>query len=251
MKILLSPAKSIQTEGVQPELFSEIPLFIKESEKLVKKLKKLKPKSLTQLMDISTELAQLNFARYQRWSLEEDYWFPAASIFTGEAYKGLNYLALSDEHKKIAQDRLRILSGLYGILKPADLIFPYRLEMGTSLPVSTKEKNLYAFWKEKLTKQLIKELSTDEVIINLASAEYSKAIDFKKITNQVITPSFKEFKNGKFSTVMIFAKHARGRMSRYLIENDLKEVEELKLYSVDNYEFSATQSTDNEWVFVR
>ena len=163
----------------------------------------------------------------------------------------MNYLALSDEQKKIAQDRLRILSGLYGILKPADLIFPYRLEMGTSLPVSTKEKNLYAFWKEKLTKQLNKELSTDEVIINLASAEYSKAIDFKKITNQVITPTFKEFKNGKFSTVMIFAKHARGRMSRYLIENDLKDLEELKLYSIDNYEFSATQSTDNEWVFVR
>jgi cytoplasmic iron level regulating protein YaaA (DUF328/UPF0246 family) len=251
MKILLSPAKSIQTEGVKPELFSEMPLFIKESEKLVKKLKKLKPKSLTQLMDISTELAQLNFARYQRWSLEEDYWFPAASIFTGEAYKGLNYLGLSDESKKTAQDRLRILSGLYGLLKPADLIFPYRLEMGTSLPVSTKEKNLYAFWKEKLTKQLNKELTKNEIVVNLASAEYSKAIDFKKITHQVITPTFKEFKNGKYSTVMIFAKHARGRMSRYLIENDLSTIQELKLYSIDNYEFSANQSTDNEWVFVR
>lgn len=252
MKILLSPAKSIQTEGVKPEQFSEYPLFTKDSEKLVKKLKKLKPKALAQLMDISMDLAQLNFDRFQQWSIEQDeLWLPAASIFTGEAYKGLNYLNLSTEHKKMAQDRLRILSGLYGILKPADLIFPYRLEMGTSFPVSAKEKNLYAFWKDKLTKQLNQELGSNEVIINLASAEYSKAIDFKKITNQVITPTFKEFKNGKFSTVMIFAKHARGRMSRYLIENDLKDVEELKLYTVDNYEFSANQSTESEWVFVR
>ena len=251
MKILLSPAKSIQTKGVKPELFSEMPLFIQESEKLVKKLKKLKPKSLTQLMDISMELAQLNFERYQRWSLEEDYWFPAASIFTGEAYKGLNYMELSAASKETAQDRLRILSGLYGLLKPADLIFPYRLEMGTSLPVSKKDKNLYSFWKEKLTKQLNKELTQNEIVVNLASAEYSKAIDFKKIKNPVINPIFKEFKNGKYSTVMIFAKHARGRMSRYLIENELSTIEELKLYSIDNYEFSANQSTENEWVFVR
>ena len=146
MKILLSPAKSIHTAGVEPEQFSEYPLFIKDSEKLVKKLKKLKPKVLAQLMDISMDLAQLNFDRFQQWSVEKDeLWLPAASIFTGEAYKGLNYLELSTEHKKIAQERLRILSGLYGILKPADLIFPYRLEMGTSFPFQPRRKTYMPF----------------------------------------------------------------------------------------------------------
>jgi len=146
---------------------------------------------------------------------------------------------------------LRILSGLYGLLKPADIILPYRLEMGTPFQVSPKETSLYSFWKTKLTKHVVHELTSDEVVINLASAEYSKAIDFKKIKNPVITPIFKEFKNGKFSTVMIFAKHARGRMSRYLIENDLNNVEDLKTYNIDNYEFDEKQSSKNEWVFVR
>jgi hypothetical protein len=137
------------------------------------------------------------------------------------------------------------------LLKPADLILPYRLEMGTLFQATPKETSLYSFWRPKLTKSLAIELRSDEIIINLASAEYSKAIDFKKLKNRVITPTFKEFKNGKFSTVMIFAKHARGSMSRYLIENDLEDIEQLKTYNVDNYEFNKAQSSENEWVFVR
>ena len=254
MKIVISPAKSLDFESPLPtKLYSEYG-FQKQSLAIDAVLKKKSPKQLSDLMSISDKLSDLNWQRNQLRNVAEittENARPAIYAFSGDVYIGLDSYSLSEEKINLLQDQLRILSGLYGLLKPLDLMQPYRLEMGTSLPVSTKEKNLYAFWKEKLTKQLIKELSTDEVIINLASAEYSKAIDFKKITNQVITPTFKEFKNGKFSTVMIFAKHARGKMSRYLIENDLKEVEELKLYTVDNYEFSATQSTDNEWVFVR
>lgn len=252
MKILLSPAKSIQTEGIKAEVFSEMPGFVTDSEKLVKKLKKLKPKALAALMDISMDLANLNHLRFQNWSTElHEEWLPAAAIFTGEAYKGLNYNELTERSKHKAQERLRILSGLYGLIKPADLILPYRLEMGTPFQPTPKETSLYSFWRPKLTKQLASELNPNEIIVNLASAEYSKAIDFKKLKNRVITPTFKEFKNGKFSTVMIFAKHARGKMTRYLIENDLINIEELKLYSIDNYEFSANQSTENEWVFIR
>ena len=252
MKILLSPAKSIQTEGIKAEVFSEMPRFISDSEKLVKKLKKLKPKALASLMDISMDLANLNHSRFQQWSTEvQEEWLPAAAIFTGEAYKGLNYNELSETNKQRGQERLRILSGLYGLLKPADLILPYRLEMGTPFQPTPKETSLYSFWRPKLTKFLASELSSDEIIINLASAEYSKALDFKNLKNRVITPTFKEFKNGKFSTVMIFAKHARGSMSRYLIENDLEDIEQLKTYNVDNYEFNEAQSSENEWIFVR
>ena len=252
MKILLSPAKSIQTEGIKAEVFSEMPRFILDSEKLVKKLKKLKPKALASLMDISMDLANLNHTRFLQWSTElQEEWLPTAAIFTGEAYKGLNYNELSETNKQRGQERLRILSGLYGLLKPADLILPYRLEMGTPFQATPKETSLYSFWRPKLTKSLASELSSDEIIINLASAEYSKALDFKKLKNRVITPTFKEFKNGKFSTVMIFAKHARGSMSRYLIENNLEDIEQLKTYNVDNYEFNEAQSSENEWVFVR
>jgi hypothetical protein len=252
MKILLSPAKSIQTEGIKAEVFSEMPRFILDSEKLVKKLKKLKPKALASLMDISMDLANLNHTRFLQWSTElQEEWLPAAAIFTGEAYKGLNYNELSETNKQRGQERLRILSGLYGLLKPADLILPYRLEMGTPFQPTPKETSLYSFWRPKLTKFLASELSSDEIIINLASAEYSKALDFKNLKNRVITPTFKEFKNGKFSTVMIFAKHARGSMSRYLIENDLEDIEQLKTYNVDNYEFNEAQSSENEWIFVR
>ena len=184
MKILLSPAKSIQTEGIKAEVFSEMPRFISDSEKLVKKLKKLKPKALASLMDISMDLANLNQTRFLKWSTElQEEWLPAAAIFTGEAYKGLNYNELSETNKQRGQERLRILSGLYGLLKPADLILPYRLEMGTPFQPTPKETSLYSFWRPKLTKFLASELSSDEIIINLASAEYSKALDFKNLKN--------------------------------------------------------------------
>jgi cytoplasmic iron level regulating protein YaaA (DUF328/UPF0246 family) len=143
------------------------------------------------------------------------------------------------------------LSGLYGILKPFDLISPYRLEMGTKFSPNSKSKNLYEFWSDKVTNYLLDELESDEPIINLASIEYSKVINFKRIPNLTITPIFKEFKNGKYSIVMMYAKHQRGKMARYLIDNALKSVDELKIYNLDDYSFDGKLSTEKEWVFVR
>ena len=175
----------------------------------------------------------------------------AGFAFSGEVYRGLDLASLNSEELEIATKSLRILSGMYGILKPNDLIYPYRLEMGTRFSPIEEQKNLYEFWKDKIAKTLKKELEKEEVIVNLASNEYFKAVDIQQIKNRIITPVFKEFKNGKFSIVMMYAKHARGAMARYLIQNQISNIEELKLYNIDGYSFDANQSTENEWVFVR
>jgi cytoplasmic iron level regulating protein YaaA (DUF328/UPF0246 family) len=163
----------------------------------------------------------------------------------------LNAETLSPDELNKAQDRLRILSGLYGILKPLDLLVPYRLEMGTKWEVTPKQKNLYSFWGDKLTTYLNNELTDGEVVVNLASNEYAKVIEPKKLSSRIITPVFKEFKNGEYKTVMMYAKHARGKMTRYLIQNELDSIDQLKLYSEDGYLFDANLSTENDWVFVR
>jgi cytoplasmic iron level regulating protein YaaA (DUF328/UPF0246 family) len=158
---------------------------------------------------------------------------------------------LTEEDLNRANDQILILSGLYGILKPMDLLVPYRLEMGTSWQITPKVKNLYQFWGKKLAQQLNLELGKEDVIINLASAEYFKAIDKKTLKSTVITPVFKEFKNGEYKIVMMYAKHARGAMARYIVKNKIETAEELKLYSIDGYSFDVNQSTVAEWVFTR
>ena len=254
MKILLSPAKSLnETCPVDHDFFS-IPWFTKESESLVKKLRKMKANQLVKMMHISSELADLNEKRFKNWvipSEKNDSHFQSIFAFNGEAYRGLNPETLTDEQLSIAQDRLRILSGLYGILKPMDLFVPYRLEMGTKWQISPKQKNLYSFWGDKLTMFLNAELQKNEVVVNLASNEYAKAINSKKLKARLITPIFKEFKNGEYKVVMMYAKHARGKMSRYLIQNEIVEIEELKLYNEDGYSFDVNQSNEHDWVFVR
>lgn len=253
MKILLSPAKSINETQAIKGIPSQ-PVFKKEPKEIVKKIKSLKSDNLQELMHISKDLADLNVLRFKNWKSSEkesEKRLQAAFAFTGEVYRGLNFSDLNELEQHKANDKIRILSGLYGILKPFDLIYPYRLEMGTSFSPIDEQKNLYEFWGEKVTKTLQKELSKNEEVINLASAEYSKVIQFKKLKNRVITPVFKEFKNGKFSIVMMYAKHARGAMARYLVQNELQTVEELKLYNVDGYTFDDQQSTENEWVFIR
>jgi len=254
MKILLSPAKSIAlTNNLDFPLVTS-PIFTKEAENLVKKLKRFKPKDLMTLMSISRELADQNYERFHNWVRPEEITIitqPSSFIFTGEVYRALDVHTLSNSELITAQDRIRILSGLYGILKPLDLIYPYRLEMGTKWSPDTKNKNLYDFWREKLTKQLKKELQPQEVIVDLASKEYSKVLDWKNIPNQVVTPVFKEFKNGEYKVVMMYAKHARGAMARYLIQNELNTIDELKLYAVDGYTYDDKLSTQKEWVFVR
>ncbi len=253
MKILISPAKSINEKALKSS-DSTIPIFQNEAHKIVKNLRKFKVDDLKDLMSISDDLAQLNWKRYKNWKKsdsESDELISAGFAFSGEVYRGLDLASLNSEELEIASKNLRILSGMFGILKPNDLIYPYRLEMGTRFSPIKDQKNLYEFWKDRLAKTLKKDLEKEEIIINLASNEYFKAIDVQQIKNRIITPVFKEFKNGKFSIVMMYAKHARGAMARYLIQNQISNIEELKLYNIDGYSFDANQSTENEWVFVR
>lgn len=254
MKILISPAKSINESCVFDSLNFTQPVFAKEAKKLVAKLKKFKPKQLMDLMHISADIADLNVLRYKNWYLSDEATEevrPAGFLFTGEVYRGLDFASLSDSEMKRAQEQLRILSGMYGLLKPFDLMYPYRLEMGTKLEVNDKAKNLYAFWGDKLTKSLLKETTKEEVIVNLASNEYAKAILWKSIKQQVITPVFKEFKNGEYKVVMTYAKHARGTMTRFIIREKCEIAEDLKGFNIDGYSYDEKQSTAEEFVFVR
>jgi cytoplasmic iron level regulating protein YaaA (DUF328/UPF0246 family) len=254
MKILLSPAKSIDTSKVKEAYAFSIPVFVAESEKLVQKLKRLKAKKLADMMHISMDLAELNELRYANWCIPtgqtEDV-VPSVLAFSGEVYKGLDAHTLTPEEMNRANESIRILSGLYGILKPLDLMVPYRLEMGTKWEISPKTKNLYQFWGNKIAQQLNGEMANDEVVINLASTEYFKVVDRKTLKAKVITPVFKEFKNGDYKIVMMYAKHARGAMARYIVKKELTDPEELKLYDVDGYSFDINESTETEWVFVR
>lgn len=254
MKILISPAKSIAYRKIENSTLKSIPQFLKETESLVGKLKKMSPKKIGKLMHLSAELAELNYQRYQDWQLpleESEVVFPAISGFNGEVYKGFDVYTLSTEEINRAQDKLRILSGLYGILRPMDLIFPYRLEMGTKWEITPKMKNVYSFWGRKIADLLNKETVETEVIVNLASTEYFKAVDTKYLTSRVVTPHFKDLKNGEFKIVMMYAKHQRGAMARYIIQEKITDVEQLKLYNVDGYHYDENQSTENDWVFVR
>ena len=254
MKILISPAKSINENCAFPNTSFSEPQFAKESKSLVSKLKKFKSKDLMELMHVSKDIAELNVNRFKSWKLAAEpteQVKPAAFLFTGEVYRGLDMAGLNEETLGRAQENLRILSGLYGLLKPLDLIFPYRLEMGTKWEISDKASNLYQFWGDKLTKNLLKETEKNETIVNLASTEYSKAIQWKKVKQPVITPVFKEFKNGEYKIVMMYAKHQRGKMARWILERDTQHADDLKLYQEDGYQFSEPLSSANEWVFVR
>lgn len=254
MKILLSPAKSIDTERNIDVPFTTIANFLDDSEYLVNKLKKLSAKKIATMMHISKDLGELNYDRYQAWhrptELIQDI-VPTVTAFTGEVYRGLDVTTFTRKDFNYAQDSLRIISGLYGILKPLDLLFPYRLEMGTSWKITQKTTSLYKYWGTRLAESLNKEMHEGEVIINLASSEYFKAVDTKVLKARMITPVFKEFKNGEYKVVMTYAKNARGVMTRYIIKNALQNPEDLKLFNENGYSFDVKQSNENEWVFVR
>jgi uncharacterized protein len=254
MKVLLSPAKSIDTTKVKGSYSFSIPHFINDSEKLVQKLRRIKAKKLAELMHISMDLAELNEQRFTNWQVPTQQTpdvVPSILAFSGEVYRGLDAHSLDEVELGRANQSIRILSGLYGMLKPLDLMVPYRLEMGTKWEVSPKIKNLYQFWGKKIAEELNKEMSANEVVVNLASTEYFKAVDKKTLKAKVITPMFKDFKNGDYKIVMMYAKHARGAMARYIVKNDITDPEELKLYDVDGYTFDVNQSTETDWVFVR
>lgn len=252
MKILLSPAKSLDYSKSIEKPFVNQATFLKETEQLVVKLKKIKPKKFMEMMHISSDLARLNYDRYQAWTSpteESEVVKTCIEVFNGEVYKGLDPFSWNETELIRANEQIRILSGLYGMLKPLDLVYPYRLEMGTKWQITPKVKNLYAFWSEKVTKQLNTE--KPEEVLNLASAEYNKVINFKQLKAKVITPTFKDFSNGSYKVVMMYAKHARGAMANYCIKNQLNSLEELKVYDVDGYTFDAKTSTETEWNFIR
>lgn len=252
MKIVLSPAKSLDFESKLPTDKHSEPIFLNESERINKLLKKKSPKVLSKLMDISGSLAELNWERNQEWSLPFTVHNarPAVYAFSGDVYRGLDAYTISQDKIDKLQDSVRILSGLYGVLKPLDLIQPYRLEMGTKFTVG-KNKNLYDFWKKKVTKAINDELIKNELFVNLASNEYFKVIDAKSLKVPVITPVFKDFKNGQYKTIMTFAKLARGYMARYIIDNNINTPEGLKGFNYEGYSFSEKMSKENEMVFIR
>jgi len=252
MKIIISPAKSLDFENKATTDVYTQPRFLEQSEKLNKKLKTISRKKLGELMKISDDLASLNYDRNQEWQppFTLDNAKQAIFSFTGEVYRGIDVNSLPQDKIPALQDKLRILSGLYGLLKPLDLIQPYRLEMGTKLKVGRAD-NLYKFWDTTLAESLNEEMVDNELLINLASSEYFKALPKKVLKAPMITPVFKDFKNGQYKTIMTFAKKARGLMVRYIIDNNIETLEELKGFDVDGYGFSQEMSTETELVFTR
>lgn len=252
MKLVLSPAKSLDFESKLPTTKTTEGVFLAEAERLNKLLKKKSARSLSKLMHVSDNLGQLNYERNQDWELPftTDNARPAIYAFSGDVYRGLDAYSIDPKKLDKLEDTVRIISGLYGLLKPLDLMQPYRLEMGTKMPVG-KNKNLYEFWKKKVTQALNDELEDDELFLNLASNEYFKAIDTKVLKVPVVNIVFKEFKNDRYKIVAIFAKLARGLMTRYIIDTDAKTIEDIKGFNYDNYGFSEELSSENTLVFTR
>ena len=252
MKVLLSPAKSLDFRSQLPTEKNSHLCFEKEAEYLNSILKRKNPKDLSQLMGVSSKIAELNYERNHNWSLPFTNKNARQSVyaFSGDVYRGLDAYSIDIEKIDFMQNTLRIISGLYGLVKPLDLIQPYRLEMGTKLSFDNN-KNLYEYWREKITKQLNLELSENEPILNLASNEYFKAIDSKVVDTDIYSANFKEFKDGKYKTIAIFSKKARGMMARYIIENNITDINSLKLFNYDRYIFNENLSSDKELIFCR
>lgn len=252
MKIVISPAKSLNFETPAPTSLHTQNLFLDKAERLSTVLKKKSAKSISKLMHISDNLGQLNYERNQAWSLPFNLENAKQAIyaFNGDVFRGLDVMSLPTDKLPQLQDKLRIISGQYGLLKPLDLMQAYRLEMGTKLKVGRKD-NLYQFWGSEITKALNNELEEDELFVNLASNEYFKAIKPKELKVPVITPIFKDLKNGQYKTIMTFAKLARGYMVRYIVENNIDTIEGLKGFDSEGYGFDANLSTETELIFTR
>ncbi len=252
MKIIISPTKSLDFDTkAQTEVFSQ-PRFLEYSKKLNKKLKTYSKSQLSELMKISDNLGALNYERNQRWNPEftVDNAKQAVYSFTGEVFRSIDVNSLTDEGVSMLNKKVRILSGLYGILRPLDLIQPYRLEMGTKIKVDNTD-NLYKFWGDLLAESLNNEMEKGDLLLNLASLEYFKAVPKKALKVPMITPIFKDFKNGDYKVIMTYAKKARGLMVRYIIDNNIETLEEIKGFNVEGYAFSEPMSTNDELIFTR
>ncbi len=253
MKIVISPAKSLDFESSLPTTTNTMPAFLQEAERINKILAKKSPRSLMRLMNISPQLAELNWERNQRFKLpfSPENARPAIYAFNGDVYTGIDAYTMPEDQIEKMQHNLRILSGLYGILKPLDLIQPYRLEMGTSINIGRK-KNLYEFWRTTLTNALNEELEEGEMLVNLASNEYFSALESKKLKGTLITPIFKDWKNDKLKVLSFFAKKARGSMVRYLIDINAKSLDDIRGFSENEYQFSKEHTLkEHQPVFIR
>ena len=252
MKLVISPAKSLDFTRSLPTESNSKACFLREAESLNNILRDKSPQELSELMSISSSLGELNYQRNNSWKLPFNSSNSRQAIyaFNGDVYKGIDAYSISQDKIELMQDTVRIISGLYGLLKPLDLIQPYRLEMGTKMPIGSN-KNLYEFWKRKLTDSVNQELKNGEVFLNLASNEYIKAIDTKVLKSPMITANFKQLKDGNYKTIAIFSKKARGLMTRYIIDSNINSIEGIKGFNSDGYLFTEALSTDKELVFTR
>ena len=250
MKIILSPTKTLQFHpSFKGETTSEL-LFFPEASKIMKSLHKLKVDEIKDLMGISSKIAEECYSWNKEWLHNHENnsnLFRAIAMFSGEVYRSFDYATLTPNELALANDRILILSGLYGVLRPLDLVSPYRLEMKTKYNWKKDCSSLYQFWADRPS-NLLKECP---IIVNLASQEYFAALDLQKINGRIITPLFKEKQNGTLKMVMMYAKNARGKMARFLIQNELSDINDLKKFNLDGYSYDPIHSTEDEWCFVR
>jgi len=253
MLMIISPAKTLDYESpLATETYTQ-PDYLDDACELIDQLKDLEPHQVSNLMSISDKLGQLNAERFRTWHtpFTPDNARQAILAFKGDVYTGLDAESFSEDDFAFAQQHLRMLSGLYGLLKPLDLMQPYRLEMGTKFE-NKRGKDLYAFWGRKLTKALNELLAADDkVLVNLASNEYFKSVQKKDIDGRLVTPQFKDWKNGQYKMISFYAKKARGLMCRYAIQNRITQADDLKGFNLEGYYFSEEQSDNNNWVFLR
>ncbi len=252
MLVVISPAKKLN-ENCDKNIGANftIPPHLEDSKKIIKSLRKYSTDKLSELMNISEKISLLNYQRYIKWSLpfNKKNAHPALMLFQGDVYKGISVSDFKKEDFIFAQKTLRILSGLYGILKPLDLIQPYRLEMGTQIKIG-KHNDLYDFWGDEITSSINKDKNSD-YLINLASVEYFKSINKEKLNSKLINVAFKEKRNGNYKIIGINAKKARGLMSRFIIKNKISNPKELKKFKEENYSYNKELSSDSDWIFTR
>ena len=254
MLLVVSPAKKLDYEPQNKTTIHTIPDYLKDSSQLIKRMRDFSSLDISELMNVSTKIADLNFDRYAKWTANFTLNNSKQAIlaFKGDVYTGMDVLSFNSSDFKFAQKHLRILSGLYGLLRPLDLMKAYRLEMGSKLS-TTRGKNLYEFWDTIITDGLneqLKKLKSD-ILINLASNEYFKSVKKQHLNASIITPAFKDYKNGDYKMIGIYAKKARGMLSRYIIKNKIINPEEIKEFDSDGYKFNKKLSHDYNWVFTR
>ena len=252
MLAVISPAKSLDFETKVKTRKKTQPVFLPEAEKLIGRMRNFAPGEISDLMGISTKLGELNADRYAEWTPDLKGAKQAVLAFNGDVYMGLHAGDLSERELTSAQRRVRILSGLYGLLRPLDLIHPYRLEMGTAVK-NGRTKTLYEFWGTKIADAINEEMAShkSKVLVNLASTEYFKAVDVDHIDARIVTPTFKEYRNGSYKFMSFVGKRARGLMARHIVQNKVETIKGLKAFDSDGYYFSPEQSTRDDLVFLR